>query len=200
MSAPTWTALRAAIEKMVAYPAGAGWHVSREAANKALEWIGWAEVHQPSPVPKLLPEEDEDLSLVWRTVDGWAIHRTFPRDAEPYWLAMPSRTPEALAASPEVLALIAAATADLQSQIAALSPPPEFEEGAGIGFALGVEDCRKRIAAAETRGWNAAIEAAAKEPAQAAFRAGARGPREAGILHDVAADAERAIRALKKGE
>lgn len=109
MSAPTWQALRDAIEKMVAYPAGDGWHISREAADKALEWIKWAEVHQPYPVPKLLPEEDEDLSLVWRSVDGWAIYRTFPKGEEPYWLAMPSRTPAALSASPEVQALIAAA-------------------------------------------------------------------------------------------
>ena len=123
MTAPTWATLRGAIEKMVAYPAGDGWHISREAADKALEWIKWAEVHQPYPVPKLLSEEDEDLSLVWRSIDGWAIYRTFPKGEEPYWLAMPSRTPEALAASPEVQAL---------------------------------------IAAAETRGWNAAIEAAAK--------------------------------------
>lgn len=109
MSAPTWQALRDAIEKMVAYPAGDGWHISREAADKALEWIKWAEVHQPYPVPKLLPEEDEDLSLVWRSVDGWAIYRTFPKGEEPYWLAMPSRTPAALSASPEVAALIAEA-------------------------------------------------------------------------------------------
>lgn len=109
MSAPTWQALRDAIEKMVAYPAGDGWHISREAADKALEWIKWAEVHQPYPVPKLLPEEDEDLSLVWRSVDGWAIYRTFPKGEEPYWLAMPSRTPAALSASPEVATLIAEA-------------------------------------------------------------------------------------------
>lgn len=88
---PTWPALKDAIEKMVAYPAGEGWHVSREAADKALNWIAWAEVHQPVPVPKLLPEEDEDLSLTWRTADGWVIYRTFPSDGEPYWLAMPRR-------------------------------------------------------------------------------------------------------------
>lgn len=110
-SKPTWGALKDALEKMVAFSPGDGWHVSREAADKALEWITWAETHQPNPVPKLLPEKDEDVSLVWRTVDGWAIHRAFPKDDEPYWLAMPSARTEALASSPEVAALIREAEA-----------------------------------------------------------------------------------------
>jgi len=100
-------------------------------------------------------------------------------------------TPDALAASPEVQALIEAATASLRVQIEALSsPPPDFEEGANIGFALGVDDCRKKVAAAETRAWNAAIEAACKvalEWAKAPFVGDLTLPHEY-------------IRALKKGK
>ena len=109
---PTWPKLRQAIEQMVSYPVGEELHVSRSAADKALDWIKWAEVYQSEPVPKLLSEEDEALSLVWRTADGWAIRRTFPTDGGPYWLAMPSRaTPTVLAADPEVKALVEAALA-----------------------------------------------------------------------------------------
>lgn len=129
---PTWGAIKDTLEKMVAFPAVEGWHVSREAADKALEWITWAETHQPNPVPKILPEEDEDVSLVWHTADGWAVHRTFPKDDEPYWLAMPSARPEALASSPEVDALIREAEARGMERAAELLLP-EDDQGVWRG-------------------------------------------------------------------
>ncbi len=84
---PTWAMLREAIEKMVAYPEGLGWHVDRAVADRALkkmshwEYIGY-------PVPRLLPQDDGDLSIVWKS-DGWSIHQVFDRTGDyehAFWL------------------------------------------------------------------------------------------------------------------
>jgi hypothetical protein len=77
----SWNDLHEAVHKMNGFPVPE-FHITDSVATRAIDRLRQYE-HDGYPSPKLLPEGDGDLSLVWR-VGSWTIYHVIPDGDESY--------------------------------------------------------------------------------------------------------------------